>query len=540
MDEQNKRKEPRLIVGVMVLMISNIIVKVIGVLFKIPLHNLLGDAGMGYFNAAYSVFTTLYLISTSGLPTAISMIVSRSRVQGRKKQVNKVFTTALLIFVVVGTLGSCLMFFGSSVIAEMMGSPGAAKSISMIAPTLLLISIASSIRGYFQGHQNMVPTAVSEIIESIGKFAVGVALGMYALNAGKPIEIAAAYAIFGVVVGEAVGMTFLVIFKAVYKQDYSYTNLEDDGVTEPRKSILASLFRISVPIMLASVVLNLTSTIDAFSIVNLLKKVIGQEAAEAAYGNYTTLAVTLFHLPATLVTPISTSLVPALSAANTQGSDNKIRVLIKASTKLVAIISIPCAMGLSILAKPILSILFSNAESVENAGILLTLLAPAVVFSSLLTITSSILQSFGYQKFPLVSMVVGVLVKIIGNLVLISNPYLGVKGAPIATLLAYITMATCNVLFVKKFVKHEFKIMKIYLKPLGAGIIASLVTMSSYTLIHTLWGSAWYGVMVSIVLTAIVYFIFLFIVRALEKNDILFLSHGDKIYRVLNKIHLVK
>ncbi|MCR5458174.1 MAG: polysaccharide biosynthesis protein [Clostridiales bacterium] len=521
-------------------MISNIIVKVIGVLFKIPLHNLLGDTGMGYFNAAYSVFTTLYLVSTSGLPTAISMIVSRSRVQGRKKQVNKVFTTALLIFITLGTLGSCLMFFCSSVIAEMMGSPGAAQSISMIAPTLLLISIASSVRGYFQGHQNMVPTAVSEIIESIGKFAVGVVLGVYALNAGKPIETAAAYAIFGVVVGEAVGMTFLVIFKAVYKQDYSYTNLEDDGVTEARKSILISLFRISVPIMLASVVLNLTSTIDAFSIVNLLKKVIGQEAAEAAYGNYTTLAVTLFHLPATLVTPISTSLVPALSAAHTQGSENKIKVLLRASTKLVAIVSIPCAMGLSILAKPILSILFSNAESVENAGILLALLAPAVVFSSLLAITSSILQSFGYQRFPLISMIAGVFVKIIGNLVLISNPILGIKGAPIATLLAYITMATCNVLFVKKFVKHEFKIVKIYVKPLGAGIIASLVTMSSYTLIHTFMGNAWYGVALAIILTAIVYFVFLFIVRALEKDDILFLPHGEKIYRILNRIHLVK
>ena len=130
MSEQTKTKEPRLIVGVMVLMISNIIVKLIGVLFKIPLHNLLGDAGMGYFNAAYSVFTTLYLVSTSGLPTAISMIVSRSRILGRKKQVNKIFSTALLIFVVVGTLGSCLMFFGSSVIAEMMGSPGAAQSIN--------------------------------------------------------------------------------------------------------------------------------------------------------------------------------------------------------------------------------------------------------------------------------------------------------------------------------------------------------------------------------------------------------------------------
>ena len=540
MSEQTKTKEPRLIVGVMVLMISNIIVKLIGVLFKIPLHNLLGDAGMGYFNAAYSVFTTLYLVSTSGLPTAISMIVSRSRILGRKKQVNKIFSTALLIFVVVGTLGSCLMFFGSSVIAEMMGSPGAAQSIKMIAPTLLLVAISSSVRGYFQGHQNMIPTAVSEIIESIGKFAIGVVLGVHALNIGKPIEIASAYAIFGVVVGEAVGMTFLIVFKAVYKQNYSYTNLEDDGVVEPRKSILASLFRISIPIMLASVVLNLTSTIDAFSIVNILKKVIGQEAAEAAYGNYTTLAVTLFHLPATLVTPISTSLVPALSAAHSQGSDNKIRVLLKASTKLVAIISIPCALGLSILAKPILGILFSNAESVENAGILLTLLAPAVIFSSLLTITSSILQSFGYQIFPLVSMIAGIMVKITGNLVLISIPQIGIKGAPISTLLAYITMASLNVLFVKKFVKHEFRIIKTYIKPVLAGIIASMSTMASYTLIHTLMGDEWYGVLLSILITAVVYFVFLFIVKAFAKEDILFLSHGDKIYKVLQKLRLMK
>jgi stage V sporulation protein B len=137
-------------------------------------------------------------------------------------------------------------------------------------------------------------------------------------------------------------------------------------------------------------------------------------------------------------------------------------------------------------------------------------------------------------------MIAGIIVKIIGNLVLISIGPIGIKGAPIATLLAYITMATLNVVFVKKLVKHEFKIVKLYLKPVIAGILGSLVTMTSYTLMHTLVGESWIATIISVILTAIVYFIFLFIVRAIEKEDILFLAHGDKIYKVLHKLHLVK
>ena len=200
--QKNKAKEPRLIVGVIILMISNIIVKVIGVLFKIPLHDLLGDRGMSYFNIAYNLFTTLYLVSTAGLPTAISMMVSEARVKGKKAEVRRIFRTAVCLFFILGTIGTSIMLFGAGGLAKLMGSADASWAIMAISPTLFLICISSSIRGYFQGHQNMFPTACSEIIESAGKFILGIVLGTWAVRTGKSIEICAAYAIAGVAIGE--------------------------------------------------------------------------------------------------------------------------------------------------------------------------------------------------------------------------------------------------------------------------------------------------------------------------------------------------
>ena len=537
--QKKTEKEPRIIVGVIILMFSNIIVKVIGVLFKIPLHNLLSDIGMSYFNTAYSIFTTLYLISTAGLPSAISIMVSKARAEGKNREVKRIFYTSLALFFVVGIIGTSIMLFGAGGLADIMGTPDAASAIMAISPTLFLICISSSVRGYFQGHQNMLPTAISEVIESLGKFAIGVLFGSMAVKNGKSLEICAAYAILGVAVGEAAGMLFLLCAKFLHKKDANPDFPESSREVSSPAKILKNLLIISIPIMLSAVALNLTSTVDMFTIVNVLSRRIPKEAAEEAYGNYTTLAVTLFHLPSALIQPISTSLTPAIAAARAANNEKKTAGTLGTSLKMTVMLSIPCAVGLAILSKPILGLLFSNADSVEKAAPLLTIIAPAVFFSAILTVTSAALQACGFQRKPIISMTCGIAVKATVSTLLMSSEKIGILGAPIGTLAGYFVMATLNFIFVLKYVGVKINILKLGAKPLLASALSSCVTVGVYRLIANA-NRPNVATVVSVISTAIVYFILLFVLKEFTKNDIMILPKGEKIYSLLCKAKLMK
>jgi len=180
--------------GVLVLTIANLLIKVIGLLFKIPITNIIGDEGMGYFNAAYTIYTWFYMISTAGLPVAVSVMISKGRTSGNFKEVKKIYKITMLLFVAIGLVGMLLMIFLSKSFADVMGSRSIYLSIIAIAPTLFFICISSAVRGYFQGYQNMFPTAVSQIIEALGKLILGILFANYAISKGYDLPMVAAYA----------------------------------------------------------------------------------------------------------------------------------------------------------------------------------------------------------------------------------------------------------------------------------------------------------------------------------------------------------
>ena len=555
--ETKKSTAPRLISGVIVLTISNLVVKLLGLFCKIPLHGILQDQGMGYFNIAYNIFTTLYLVSTAGLPTAITIMISRTpRDDARKKQVEKIFRVALAVFFVLGVLGSSIMFFFAKPLARLMDSEASYLCIMAISPTLFFICISSAMRGYFQGHQNMVPTAISEITEAIGKFAIGITLGYYAISRGESIEVAAGYAIAGITIGVAMGMLFLVGAKAVYNSKHrrdAEASTGEAGKVSTRKEILKQMLVIALPITVSSVALNLTGIIDTFSIINSMSLYTTKDIAEAAYGNYSTLAVTMAHLPSAFIQPIASSLTPALTASLIAVKTAKTREeklekrhvadkVMHSCLKFAAIIAIPCAIGMSVLSKPILSMLFNNpeqVESVKNAAPLLSILSIGVFFTAMLTVTTAILQAHKLQKKPIISMFCGILVKLVLNLTLIRNPVIGIYGAPIGTVACYFTMAVINFYFVIKYVGIRIGFIKNFIKPFIGTLLASVVTVFTYWLVDLRFSSA-VATCVSILMTILAYFVLLFLLRTFQRSDIIILPKGEKIYRFLSKHKLVK
>jgi stage V sporulation protein B len=466
-------------------------------------------------------------------------MVSRSRAKGRRLEVNRIFRVSISMFLTVGIIGSAIMYFGAEFIANLIDeNNNSPYCIQAIAPILLFICVSSSIRGFFQGHQNMMPSAVSEFLDAFGKCALGICFGGYAVTHGYSVEVSAAVAIAGIVIGHLFGMGFLIVMKCVSKQNYSCQGTEVDEMnSESVGSICKKMILIALPVTLGSLALGLTATIDTFTIMRVLKS----DNAMGLYGDYTTLAVTLYRLPHALIVPISTSLTPMLSAAISSGNTERTKSTLFSALKMTAILSIPCSIGMGVLARPIISMLFGGSykmEIIENTAPLLSVLSVGTFLMAMLTITSSVLQSYGKQGLPVISMSCGTVVKLILNIALISK--FGIIGAPIATSASYFVMVAINFIFVLRYSDINASIFKAFLPPLLAMLCCVPVTVGTFMLYSEFLPREMFATLLSVLTTALVYAVALFATRAFGKEDIMMLPKGKKIYEQLVKMKLMK
>lgn len=527
--------------GVLVLTITNLVVKAIGLLFKIPMNHIVGDEGMGYYNSAYTFYTYLYMVSTAGLPTAVSIMISESRAKGKIKQVNKILKIALLTFIVIGIVSTMIMFFGAGLVSGAIGADNTKYSMMAIAPTLLFICISSALRGYFQGYQQMVPTAVSELLEAICKLGIGIAFAMFAIRQGYEMYIVAAYAVVGLTVGAGLGMLYMILSKVFFRaKNYDAEYINECGINEhvePTSKLLKRLIIVALPITISSSVMSLTNLIDATIVQRLLQLTgLSQISATELYGNYTSLAVPMFNLPPVLVYPISYSIVPLLSAAKEKGDTARVKIVSESSMKIALMIGLPCGFGLCALAKPILS-LFYTKSSVALATPLLTLLGPSTAFICILAITNALLQSAGYERKPLISMLAGAGVKLVTNFFLIQ--YIGMKGTPISTFLCYLTVTSLNIFFLRKYANLKPNFFDILVKPMGAAIVCAVAAFFS-NMLFEMFLPGKIAVIAAILVAVVVYFALIFIIRGISEDELLLLPKGQKIANLLKKLKFVK
>lgn len=528
--------------GVVVLTVANLLVKAIGLLFKIPMNKVVGDTGMGYYTSAYTIYTFFYMISTSGLPIAVSILISESRTKGQLRQIKKIFRTTVALFFAIGLVGMLAMIFGADSFASMLKASPTSACIMAIAPTLFFICISSALRGYFQGFQQMVPTAVSELIEALCKLAVGIVLALYAIDQNYPIHIVAAYAAFGLTIGAGLGMIFLCISKLLFKETrYTAEFVEIAGVsdeTTPTSKILARLVKVALPITISASVMSLTNMIDMVIVQRLLQETgMSQLEATTVYGNYTTLAVPMFNLPPVLVYPISAAIIPLLSVAHSQGDKKRTRTIMESALRVAVLIGVPCAFGMSALARPILSLFFRVESSVEMAYPLLRLLAPSSLFVCILSITNAILQACGKERKPVISMLCGAVVKVVSNYFLIQ--IIGMRGTPISTFLCYLTVTCLNFRFVSKYADIVPNIRRVFLRPFICGLLCAATALGSYALVSRFIGNT-VSTLVAIACAGIVYLFLIFFTGAVVAEDVRLLPKGDKISAALGRAHLLR
>lgn len=532
--------------GVIVLTLANILVKVIGAFLKVPLQSILDDEGMGYYSAAYDIYVWFYMISTAGLPVAVSIMISDSRAKGNFRDAKKIFKVVFSIFFFIGLVGMAIMFLLSGSFASLYKLSDSRYSIMAIAPTLFFICLSSAYRGYFQGHQEMRPTAVSEVIEAVGKLALGITFALWAKSKGFEPYVIAAFTLIGLSIGSALGMTYLFIRKRLFNESAYNASLNvvaDDGYVTPTKKIIKTLFLIGIPITISSSVMSFTNVIDGMILSSRLQSLgYTTEEVSTMFGNYKTLAVTYFNLPPSLIYPITASIVPLLSAYVAGKKDTLAKNTMNSSLRICSIISLPCALGMSVLSTPLLSLLFPKGSS-ETAGPLLSVLAPSIFFLSMLSVTNSFLQSHKFQVYPIISMLSGACVKLISSYFLIGTRGIEMFGAPIGTFLCYLTTMLLNFFFVAKKIGYVPNIGKIFLKPFVSAVLSAASAWGSYKLFTSVIpnadGFAKIITLMAVAVAVVVYLVAIFALKAITKEDITLLPKGEKIAKVLEKRNLI-
>ncbi len=539
----SKKGQNLLFSGVLVLTVGNILVKLIGMLLKVPLQHLLGDGGMAYYNVANDIYVWLYTLSTTGLPIAISLLTAETRGRGNLNEARKLFRVALVLFTVVGAVGMLIMMLGASLFADLYQMHDANLAIMAIAPTLLFVCISSCFRGYFQGYQRMTPTAVCEIIAALGKLIIGIGLAKWAIDMGKQSNEIAAFTLMGLSIGFGVAMTYLAITKARFKEEeYNTEYLREDADTLPVRSssaLLKQILVIGIPITLSSSLMSFTNVLDGIILSDRLHSIgYATLKVEEMFGNYKTCAVTLFNLPPALIYPISSSIVPFLSAALVTGNKARVKATMDSSLKIGALIALPCAVGLSVLSEPILKILFTDG-SAEMAAPLLSVLALGIVFLGLLALTNSMLQAHKLERVPIISTSAGCVVKLAASYFLIGTPGIEMLGAPIGTCLCYVTALSINLVIMYRKLGYLPSIGKVFVRPLLATALCGGAAYGAHAILYRFLGAGTITTLLAIGCAGLVYVLAVFLLRAITEDDVKMLPKGDKIYRLLHRLRLM-
>ena len=537
--------------GAAILTVGVIIMKILGFFYKIPLGNILGDEGYSMFMGAYSIYYIFFTLATAGLPVALSRLVAEADANGRAKQEEKTFRVALVTFTVIGLVFALIMFcFPHWLAASYLENPDAAPSVRAMAPAILLVCIVSAYRGYCQGNGNMLPTTVDEVMEVFFKVVSGLVIAVLVLRAykGSPLALpmGSAGAIFGVSIGSAVSLAYMIIYKHRHYSALSapYTGgidpndiPDDDDRVDPAMKIVKDILSIGIPIATGACIMALLNSVDSKLCMNRLQSAAGFSYREAKvlYGVYGK-AQTLFNLPAAFITPLTISIVPAISGALAKGDKKTAGTVSEDSLRISAFLAIPMGVGLAVLAKPIMDVLYPGSH-LAGAG-LLRVMGAASFFVCLVLMENAILQASGREKLTMVTLITGGIIKIVINWFLVARRDINIYGAPVGTLCSYCAMAAMDYVFMCRTLSSRPRLLRVFSGPLAASALMGLTAWGIYGLGARLLGQGRIGTLLAmcaaIGAAVIVYLVTAIVFRAVTREDMKLIPGGEKIARILH------
>ncbi len=567
-------KQQNLVQGSIILAVATMLVKVLGMIYKIPLNNIFDGLGAGYYSTAYDLYLPVYSLAMAGLPVAVSRMVAESVARKEYKNTRKILKVAQRAFLVTGTLGTGAIIlltyfylFNDSFRSAFNITADADNvySIVLISFSVLFCCIMSSYRGYYEGLRNMYPTAVSQVMEAAGKLVVGLVLAAgtkyvcmtrFGMTEAESMPYVSGGAVLGVTIGSAVGAIYLIIRHLRSSDGITEQQLAESPDADTANFLLKSLFAIAVPVVIGSLVRDVAALVDLTTVKarltgvvtanpTLVKDVFGvdiqytsaEDIVTYLYGCYKGYAYSIYNLVPTITSVIGVSAIPILCTAWTSGNKNEIKLSIGSIIKLTSIIALPAGIGITVLSGPILNLLYSSRpDEVIISSPVLQMLGISAIFSAMAVPTTSMLQAIGKQKVPVINMAVGVVLKIVVNYVLVGIPAVNVVGAPVGTGVCYLYIMVANLVVLRKHSGVSLHLVSNVFKPLLCAVMCGLTAGLSYGWLLKLCGSSNLSSVICIVFAAVVYIICLGFSKTFTKNDIMMLPKGEKLVKILAKM----
>ncbi len=541
MQNEGSREKKKLFGGVLVLLPATLFTKVVGLFYKIPLIAIVGVGGMAYFLAAYHIYSLLFVLSATGLPTALSLAVARVVAEGKTGAARRVFGVAMALFLALGAVGTVILLLGAPLIAERLAMREAAAAIVAIAPALLLSAFVGGAKGYFQGFHRMLPTALCEVIEAAGKLFFGLGLALLAKGRGLPTPMVAAYAIFGITAGLAVAAMLLLILLLVdairHRQDRPCR-----AALPPRRHVLRDLVRVALPVTLSASVMSVVTLIDTALISARLQSAgFAPAVANAMYSSYGNLAVPLYNLIPSLLTPITLSLMPLLGAAVSKGESEGGRAALVTALRLSLLCAVPASLGLGVFARPILSLVYhGQSEAIAVAAPLLSVLAASVVPAALVSLMGAALQATGHTVIPVLAMGAGAAVKLCTELLLLPVGGIHIYAAPVSTLACNLVVLMIEAIALGRALPFRFVEGRDLVRPFASALLAVLAGAALYLGLLRAGLSGEFAMLPVLLLTALVFLVLSLRLGAVGREELCALPAGERLCRALQACKLIK
>ena len=511
--------------GISILGIAGIICKVIGLLFSIPL-NMIGEDGVAepgkvanlYF-LVYPTYALLLTVSSAGLPVAVSRMVADFLARDDARNAKNTFRVALVMLLSIGGFFSLIMVALNRVLVNMVSVETTSLGFYAIAPCVMIVCVLSAFRGFIQGQQNMLPTAVSQLIEQVGKVVLSLPLAYIGIHVFRSLEIAAAGALLGITLAEIIALVYMIVRWKLKKKEYSTLPQAPDLKPIDNRTLLRRLVIISIPITISACIIPLSQFIDsAMMIKRMIHAGLTQAAAEDAYGAFTSAVIRLINIPTALALAISISLVPGVSSRFAVHDYDGMHREINTGMRYAFLIGFPCSVGMSLLSGRIVSFFYFTWSSyrIRLASELLTFSAMTVVLFTVVQATTSILQGIRKQKVPMYTMIAGVAVKIVLNYILIGTPGVDIHGGPYASIACYSIVMILNVYFVCRFTKMKFRWMTWVIRP---GLASAFMGAAVY-LLRTLLPEGRITTILCVAAGVFVFAVAAYMLKAVTKDDL--------------------
>ena len=528
-----------------ILAAAGILVRLIGLLYKVPMTRILGTEGIGYYNTAYEIYNIGLILSSYSLPLAISKLIAARRIRGRYQDACRVYLCGMAFGVAVGTAMTAILLFGSSWITEtIFKSPGSALPLAVMAPTVLVFSIMGIIRGYFQGFGNMIPTSVSQIIEQVIHAAVSIVASYFFLrwfaDTASPASYGAAGGTLGTLTGALAALIFLSALMLRHRNRQAELYRQPQSVSvESWKSVFWALLITLTPIILSQFVYQLSGSVDNSMFGQIMSaKGLTEKERMSLLGVYGGEYRLLTNVPVAIASSLGTSMIPSIVASKTQRDFPAVQKKIRLTVKFNMLIAIPCAVGMGVLAGPIMRLIFGDNSALARD--LLTIGAPAVIFFSLSTVTNAVLQGIDLMRKSVTHSAISLALHVVLVYVLLQHCNMGVYGLVIGNVTFALAVCILNWLAIGKALKYRQEVRTTFLLPLLSSVIMGAFALAVYQLTTSITGYYQLGILVSVPLAMILYGVLIILTKSVTEEELPDMPFGMRILRLCRRVHLIR